>query len=54
MASALGYLALQKGYTVSFLCLDELIKILKTAEITASSRRKLIFDQWLFLCLGTS
>nr|WP_041219237.1 IS21-like element helper ATPase IstB [Desulfitobacterium dichloroeliminans] len=41
LASALGYLALQKGYTVSFLCLDELIKILKTAEITASSRRKL-------------
>ncbi|MCO5387618.1 MAG: IS21-like element helper ATPase IstB [Desulfosporosinus sp.] len=41
LATALGYMALNKGYIVSFLCLDELIKILKTAEITASSRRKL-------------
>lgn len=35
------YMALHKGYTVSFLCLDELFKILKTAEITTSSRRRL-------------
>ena len=41
LATALGYMALNKGYTVSFLCLDELIKILKTADITASSKRKL-------------
>ncbi|SDI62225.1 IS21-like element helper ATPase IstB [Desulfosporosinus hippei] len=41
LSTALGYMALHKGYAVSFLCLDELIKILKTAEITASSRRKL-------------
>lgn len=40
LATALGYMALHKGYTVSFLCLDDLIRILKTADITASSKRK--------------
>lgn len=39
LATALGYLALGKGYAVSFLSLDELIKALKTADITASSKR---------------
>lgn len=39
LATALGYLALDKGYAVSFISLDELIKVLKTADITASSRR---------------
>lgn len=39
LANALGYLALEKGYAVSFVSLDELIKVLKTAEITASSKR---------------
>lgn len=41
LATALGYMALHKGYIVSFLCLDDLIRILKTADITASSKRKL-------------
>jgi DNA replication protein DnaC len=41
LATTLGFMALHKGYAVSFLCLDELIKLLKTAEITASSRRRL-------------
>lgn len=41
LACALGYMALHKGYIVSFLSLDELIRILKTAEITAASKRKL-------------
>lgn len=40
LATALGYKALDKGYTVSFVTLDELIKLLKTRDIsTASSRR---------------
>lgn len=41
LATALGFLALDKGYTVSFTTLDDLIKVLKTAEIASSSKRKL-------------
>ena len=40
LATALGYLALEKGYIVSFLRLDELIRFLKTEEITASSKSR--------------
>lgn len=41
LATALGYLALEKGYAVSFISLDELIKALKTAEITTASKRRI-------------
>lgn len=45
LATALGYLALDKGYAVSFISLDELIKVLKTADITASSKRTVKYLQ---------
>lgn len=41
MATALGYTALDKGYSVSFVTLDELIKQLKTAEISPASKRRM-------------
>lgn len=41
MAVALGYIALDKGYSVSFVSLDNLIKELKTAEISSASKRKM-------------
>ena len=40
LATALGYEALERGYSVSFVSLDDLIKQLKTAEIVASSKRR--------------
>ena len=43
LATALGYRALEKGYSVSFHTLDELIRLLKTAEISTASQRKLKF-----------
>ena len=41
LATALAYEALDKGYNVSFVALDELIKELKTAEISPASKRKI-------------
>ena len=41
LATALAYEALDKGYNVSFITLDELIKELKTAEISPASKRKI-------------
>ncbi len=41
MATALGYIALDKGYSVSFVTLDNLIKELKTAEISSAAKRKM-------------
>jgi DNA replication protein DnaC len=41
LATSLGYLAIEKGYTVSFVTLDELVRLLKTEEITASSKRRM-------------
>jgi DNA replication protein DnaC len=41
LATALGYRALDKGYAVSFVTLDQLIRFLKTADISANSRRRL-------------
>jgi DNA replication protein DnaC len=40
LATALAYEALDKGYGVAFVRLDELIKQLKTAEISAASKRR--------------
>jgi len=41
LALALAVKALDMGYAVAFTTLDELIKILKTSEISAASRRRL-------------
>ena len=41
LALALAVKALDMGYAVAFNTLDELIKILKTSEISAASRRRL-------------
>lgn len=41
LALALAVKALDMGYSVAFNTLDELIKILKTSEISAASRRRL-------------
>lgn len=41
LATALGYRALHSGYAVSFLTLDELIRLLKTAEISSQSKQQL-------------
>lgn len=41
MATALGYIALDKGYAVSFVTLDNLIKELKTIEISSAAKRKM-------------
>lgn len=41
LATALAYKALDKGYTVSFVTLDELIKLLKTSEISTTSKRRM-------------
>lgn len=41
LATALAYEALDKGYPVSFVTLDELIKQLKTAEISSASKRRM-------------
>lgn len=43
MATALAYEALNKGYAVSFVTLDDLIKQLKTAEISSASKRRVSF-----------
>ncbi len=41
LGTSLAYEALDKGYSVSFVTLDELIKQLKTAEISPASKRKI-------------
>ncbi len=41
LATALGYRALEKGYAVSFLTLDSLVRLLKTAEIASQSKSRL-------------
>lgn len=41
LATSLAYEALDKGYSVSFVTLDELIKQLKTAEISSASRKRI-------------
>lgn len=41
LATALGYRALHKGYSVSFLTLDTLVRLLKTAEIASQSKSRL-------------
>ena len=41
LATALGYRALEKGYAVSFLTLDTLVRLLKTAEIASQSKSRL-------------
>jgi len=41
LATALGTRALSSGYTVVFLILDELIKLLKTSEISTKSQKRL-------------
>ena len=41
IATALAYEALERGYSVSFVSLNDLIKQLKTAEIAASSKRRI-------------
>lgn len=43
LATALAYEALDKGYSVSFVTLDDLIRQLKTAEVVPSSRKRLNF-----------
>lgn len=45
LATALAYEALDKGYAVSFVSLDELIRQLKTAEISPTSRRRLNYHK---------
>jgi DNA replication protein DnaC len=41
LATAIGYRALQSGYSVSFLTLDTLVRLLKTAEIASQSKNRL-------------
>ena len=41
LSIALGYAALENGYNVSFVSLDDLIRQLKTADIVPSSKRRL-------------
>ncbi|HEY3423249.1 MAG TPA: IS21-like element helper ATPase IstB [Negativicutes bacterium] len=41
LATVLGYRALQSGYSVSFLTLDTLVRLLKTAEIASQSKNRL-------------
>lgn len=41
LATALGYRALKSGYAVSFLTLDALVRLLKTAEISSQSKNRL-------------
>lgn len=41
LATVLGYRALGNGYSVSFLTLDELIRLLKTSEIATQSKQRL-------------
>lgn len=41
LATSLAYEALDKGYSVSFVTLDDLIKQLKTAEISSASKRRM-------------
>jgi DNA replication protein DnaC len=41
LATALGYMAAQAGYTVCFVTLEMLIRLLKTAEIAKGSRTRL-------------
>ena len=41
LATAIGVAAAQAGYHVSFVTLENLIRLLKTAELSASSRKRL-------------
>ncbi|MEN6385980.1 MAG: IS21-like element helper ATPase IstB [Phycisphaerales bacterium] len=41
LATALGYRALASGYAVSFLTLDDLMRLLKTTEIASQSKQRL-------------
>jgi DNA replication protein DnaC len=41
LATALGYSAANAGYTVGFITLEELVRLLKTAEISKSSKNRL-------------
>jgi len=41
LATALGYRALKSGYSVSFLTLDDLMRLLKTSEIASQSKQRL-------------
>jgi DNA replication protein DnaC len=41
LATALGYRALNSGYSVSFLTLDELMRLLKSSEIASQSKHRL-------------
>lgn len=41
LATAIAYEALDKGYSVSFVTLDQLIRQLKTAEISSASRKRI-------------
>lgn len=41
LATALGYRALESGYAVSFLTLDNLVHLLKTSEIASQSKNRL-------------
>lgn len=43
MTTALAYEALDKGYAVSFVTLDDLIKQLKTAEISSAAKRRVSY-----------
>ena len=40
-----GYKALERGYRVSFVRLDDLIKQLKTAELVVSSKRRVNYNK---------
>lgn len=41
LATALGYRALNSGYAVTFLTLDDLMRLLKTSEISSQSKQRL-------------
>ena len=41
LATALGYRALNSGYAVAFLTLDDLMRLLKTSEISSQSKQRL-------------
>jgi DNA replication protein DnaC len=45
LATALCYEALDKGYAVSFVTLDEFMRQLKTADISAASKRRLNYHK---------
>jgi len=41
LATALGYRALNSGYAVTFITLDDLMRLLKTSEISSQSKQRL-------------